>query len=424
MPTALLRALASRLDRCATSDGSGADVRTTDRWVATCCVEVDQLVALGAAAAGRGGSAAPAAATRARARARTRRGPRAQPRLARWRSRPSRRIAAPSSGPAARRRARRAGLPRHAGHPVGRADRRRRRRRRRRPAVGVNRPGYGTSTPTDSTMSSVADDAVAVLDLLGLDRVAVLGMSVGGAYAAALAARHPDRVAALAVVAAPRETPHRHGTARRRGRAGPTGVRRSGRPGVNAADPDDAALAARWLGSLPPDDAALLGAAALDRRTSPPPPARRWPATTATSATPRCSSPTGASTSRTSAAPPTSGTAPRTTATRRRPASGGPTGSPAPSSPSRPPPTWRPCSRTGRRSCARLHAGCTSRPRLQRSLRRSTTSSTSGGPVPASRCARYRDGAAAKPARRRFGAGRRRPATNGAGTQTQTQPDP
>jgi len=36
VPTALLRAFASRLDRCATSDGSGADVRTTDRWVATC----------------------------------------------------------------------------------------------------------------------------------------------------------------------------------------------------------------------------------------------------------------------------------------------------------------------------------------------------------------------------------------------------
>ena len=72
--------------------------------------------------------------------------------------------------------------------------------------VCVNRPGYGTSTPTGSTMSSVADDAVAVLDLLGLDRVGVLGMSVGGAYAAALAARHPDRVAALGLVAAPRET--------------------------------------------------------------------------------------------------------------------------------------------------------------------------------------------------------------------------
>jgi len=125
--------------------------------------------------------------------------------------------------------------------------------------VCVNRPGYGTSTPTDSTMSSVADDAVAVLDQLDVDRVGVLGMSGGGAYAAALSAVHPDRVAALAVVAAPRET----GTA-----MGPLDAEvERARPefvewaaGVNAADPDDAALAARWLGSQPPDDAALLGA--------------------------------------------------------------------------------------------------------------------------------------------------------------------
>ena len=36
---------------------------------------------------------------------------------------------------------------------------------------------------------------------LGHERFAVLGMSVGGAYAVACAARHPDRVAALGLVA-------------------------------------------------------------------------------------------------------------------------------------------------------------------------------------------------------------------------------
>ena len=41
----------------------------------------------------------------------------------------------------------------------------------------VNRPGYGTSTPARSTLSSVADDAVAVLDALGLERVCVLGIA-------------------------------------------------------------------------------------------------------------------------------------------------------------------------------------------------------------------------------------------------------
>ncbi len=125
--------------------------------------------------------------------------------------------------------------------------------------VCVNRPGYGTSTPAASRMSSVADDAVAVLDRLDVDRVGVLGMSVGGAYAAALAARHPDRVAALAVVAAPRETRSAMGALDAEvERARPEFAQWAA--GVNAADPDDAALAARWLGSQPPDDAALLGA--------------------------------------------------------------------------------------------------------------------------------------------------------------------
>ena len=44
----------------------------------------------------------------------------------------------------------------------------------------VNRPGYGTSTPARSTLSSVADDAVAVLDALGLERVCV-ALGIAGA---------------------------------------------------------------------------------------------------------------------------------------------------------------------------------------------------------------------------------------------------
>ena len=123
--------------------------------------------------------------------------------------------------------------------------------------VCVNRPGYGASSSSASTMASVADDAVAVLDQLGVARFAVLGMSVGSAYAAALAAGHPDRVAALAVVAAPRET--------REATCPIDELVEEYRPEfeawratVDPADPDDAALAARWLPGLPEDDAALV----------------------------------------------------------------------------------------------------------------------------------------------------------------------
>ena len=65
----------------------------------------------------------------------------------------------------------------------------------------VNRPGHGLSARADSTYSTVADDAAAVLDLLGIGEVAALGMSVGGGYAATFAVRHPGRTTALGVVA-------------------------------------------------------------------------------------------------------------------------------------------------------------------------------------------------------------------------------
>jgi pimeloyl-ACP methyl ester carboxylesterase len=133
--------------------------------------------------------------------------------------------------------------------------------------VCVNRPGYGTSTPAPSTLASVADDVLAVLDQLGVDRVAVLGMSVGGAYAAALAARNPDLVAALALVATPRETSTALGPpAAEMARFRPEFERWAA--GVAATDPDDETLAARWLGGLPTADAALLGAALSTREVA------------------------------------------------------------------------------------------------------------------------------------------------------------
>jgi 3-oxoadipate enol-lactonase len=59
--------------------------------------------------------------------------------------------------------------------------------------------GFGGSPPGDSllTMERIADDAVGVLDRLGMPSAAVGGLSMGGYAALALVRRHPDRVRAL-----------------------------------------------------------------------------------------------------------------------------------------------------------------------------------------------------------------------------------
>jgi pimeloyl-ACP methyl ester carboxylesterase len=73
--------------------------------------------------------------------------------------------------------------------------------------VSVDRPGYGGSQPVSagawSTVASAADDLAAVLDSLYLERVGVVGWSAGGRVALALAARRPDLVERLAIIATP-----------------------------------------------------------------------------------------------------------------------------------------------------------------------------------------------------------------------------
>ncbi len=58
----------------------------------------------------------------------------------------------------------------------------------------------GSSAPDDAasySMDSYADDAAAVLDELGLDKVVLTGLSMGGYIAFAFLRRHRDRVSAL-----------------------------------------------------------------------------------------------------------------------------------------------------------------------------------------------------------------------------------
>ncbi|HVO10634.1 MAG TPA: alpha/beta fold hydrolase [Vicinamibacteria bacterium] len=59
--------------------------------------------------------------------------------------------------------------------------------------------GFGGSDPVPGplTMERIAEDAIALLDLLGIDRAVVGGCSMGGYAALALARRHPHRLSGL-----------------------------------------------------------------------------------------------------------------------------------------------------------------------------------------------------------------------------------
>lgn len=67
--------------------------------------------------------------------------------------------------------------------------------------IAYDQRGYGDTTYTPEPYSQVAD-AVAVLDAAGLERVAVVGCSMGGGAAIDLALEHPDRVSRLVLIAA------------------------------------------------------------------------------------------------------------------------------------------------------------------------------------------------------------------------------
>jgi len=74
--------------------------------------------------------------------------------------------------------------------------------------IAVDRPGYGGSdAPRDWTRRSTAEDVVALLAQLNIDRSAVLGWSSGGQIALACAAVAPERVAAVGLVASTVPTP-------------------------------------------------------------------------------------------------------------------------------------------------------------------------------------------------------------------------
>ncbi|HWJ96292.1 MAG TPA: alpha/beta fold hydrolase, partial [Telluria sp.] len=70
--------------------------------------------------------------------------------------------------------------------------------------VAVDRPGSGYSTRAEATpadLSAQAAALAALIDELGLGQPVVVGHSLGGAVALALALEHPAKVAGLALIA-------------------------------------------------------------------------------------------------------------------------------------------------------------------------------------------------------------------------------
>lgn len=69
--------------------------------------------------------------------------------------------------------------------------------------IAFDRPGYGNSRFAEFSFESIAADAVAILDHLSCDRVALLGHSGGGPFALATAAYYPERISCLGVSSGP-----------------------------------------------------------------------------------------------------------------------------------------------------------------------------------------------------------------------------
>ena len=67
--------------------------------------------------------------------------------------------------------------------------------------IGVDRPGIGSSTPFQyPNVLAFADDLRTIADVLGIDQMAVVGLSGGGPYTLACAVAMPDRVVLAGVL--------------------------------------------------------------------------------------------------------------------------------------------------------------------------------------------------------------------------------
>ncbi len=81
------------------------------------------------------------------------------------------------------------------------------------PVLAIDLPGHGESDPIpEVSVERYAEAAYRLLDCLEIEPVAVAGHSLGGAVSMALAARHPERVAGLVLLATCAKLPERGGS--------------------------------------------------------------------------------------------------------------------------------------------------------------------------------------------------------------------
>jgi pimeloyl-ACP methyl ester carboxylesterase len=67
--------------------------------------------------------------------------------------------------------------------------------------IGIDRPGIGSSTPHRyENILAFADDLRTVADTLGVDKMAVIGLSGGGPYALGCAAAMPERIVVAGIL--------------------------------------------------------------------------------------------------------------------------------------------------------------------------------------------------------------------------------
>lgn len=140
--------------------------------------------------------------------------------------------------------------------------------------VGIDRPGYGMSTPMAFTFASVARDVGVVADAFGAPHFAVIGQSSGAPYALATASELPERVTAAAEAGGGMPFPPGSAQWERLSDGEKQGVLLAGTDDVEAerllAEADlpfveqlalsDSEIEAAWMGMVAPADQAVIAA--------------------------------------------------------------------------------------------------------------------------------------------------------------------